>query len=128
MEESHLGLFIDIFYFENKADNKISTRWQYLCSKNAISQSLAKRGYKTADRKRKLLLSITKIFFVNNFFESYIINQVRRSNIKEIKNVGLLFEISRFGTAIFPRNFLGNEKRVDFEERMLPVLAKITNI
>lgn len=124
MEESHPGLFIDIFSFENIADSKISARWQYLCSKIAISQSLAKRGYKTADKKKKLLLSITRVFFANNFFESYIINQVRRFNTKETQNVGLLFGISRFDTAIFPRNFLGNGKRVEFEGRMLPVPVK----
>src|SRR5699024_2135922 len=66
MDDSHPGIFIDIFTFENIAENEIIGRWQYFCSKIAISQTLAKRGYKTATAKKKILLFITKTFFSNN--------------------------------------------------------------
>jgi lipopolysaccharide cholinephosphotransferase len=121
---SHPGIFVDVFCLENISDNKIASIWQYFCSKVVIAQTLAERGYKSASYKKKLILELVRLISFDKLKE-FLINQVRKYNSVETSRVGLLFGVSRYRTAIIPREYLGDGKYVEFENRLLPVPEKI---
>lgn len=68
LEGTHPGLFIDVFSIENIHNNNVLAKWQYICGQIAIAQSLAKRGYKSAGKTKRILIYLTKILLVNRFF------------------------------------------------------------
>ncbi|WP_018757166.1 LicD family protein [Paenibacillus terrigena] len=119
---AHHGIFIDVFCFENIADELIPSIWQYICSKLVIAKTLSERGYKSATSRKKMVLSVMKIF-PKVLVDKFLLKQIR-SNSNETSRVGLLFGRVKYKTAIIPKEYLGSGRFIEFEGRMLPVPEK----
>ncbi len=124
IEGMHLGIYIDIFTMENIPSSKIKLKWQYICGRIAVAQTIAKRGYKKAPFKKKIIMNISNIFFNNKLFDKYFINQARKYNNINTKFIGFLFNFSKFSKIVFDKNIFGKAKYLEFEGRMLPVPQK----
>ena len=60
-EDTHMGVYIDIFPCDNLHENKIMRKLQFAASKIVIANSLGKRGYLTNSKLKKAVILISRI-------------------------------------------------------------------
>ena len=120
----HKGIYIDIMCLNNVSSNKFYAYMQYLAALSLTAQTLRKRGYQTRSIKKKLVMFIAGIF-VKGFIKKGLIKFVRSKNNKQTRMVGHFFGRARYKNTTFPKEYLGKQRYVDFENTKLPVPEKV---
>lgn len=113
----HQGVYIDIFPCDNASNSVFVRKLQFFCSKIMIAKCLDKRGYETKSKGKKAFMLASKLLpfkLINRFS--------RLPKHKETKYVHTFYGgSSKLGKSVYPREWLKNIKKVDFEGRKLPI-------
>ncbi|MCF7906872.1 LicD family protein [Patescibacteria group bacterium] len=120
----HKGIYVDIMCLNNVSSNYIYRYLQYLCARILTAQTLAERGYKTNNKKKKIAIHIAKKI-IKKPIKKILIKFVRSLNKKKTKYVGHFFGKAEFKHTSFPKNYLGKPKFIKFADTFLPVPNKV---
>jgi lipopolysaccharide cholinephosphotransferase len=122
--QMHHGVYIDIMCLNNTSESIFIRFIQYLSARALSSSVLAKRGYKTNSKLKKLFLFISK-YFVKGFIKKLLLKIVRGLNDKETNLVGHFFGRAPFFKTSFKKSYLGIQRYVEFENTKLPVAQNV---
>lgn len=114
------GIYVDVFYLENVADNAVAAIIQYVFAKYYLCYQLAGRGYKNATLYKKLMM-VLSVPMRLGLIRKFVIRQATRYNKKQTSRYGFFYGRTRFRTAITPKYIYGTPKYVQFEDTQLPV-------
>jgi len=120
----HDGVYIDIMCLHNAATGRRARKLQYLAARTLSTFALAKRGYSTKSRKKKLALAIARVVDVPPVRRG-LLWFVRRFDDRPTGMVGHFFGRAPFAATSFPAAYLGTPRRVAFEDTTLPVPEKV---
>ena len=118
-EQTHMGVYIDIFPCDNLSDHKLWQNVQFLASKVVIARSLDQRGYLTDNPLKKIILLLSRISPRDLCLK---ITMMKRKT--DTKNVHVfLGAASKKAHSVFPRKWLEESVMMPFEDEMFPVSA-----
>ena len=117
----HQGIYIDIMCLNNVYKNIVPRYFQYFAALTLTAQSIAQRGYKSnRSLKKKVAMTFANLF-VRGVIKKFLIFFVRNLNKKPTVMVGHFFGKAPFLKTSFPRDWLGKQRYVPFEQEMLPI-------
>jgi lipopolysaccharide cholinephosphotransferase len=122
--DMHHGIYIDIMCLNNTSSNKYIRYLQYFSARVLNTRALIEKGYITNSIFKKFVLKIAKIF-INGFIKKILLYFVRIFNNEETKLVGHFFGRASFLKTSFPKDYLGKQRYIKFENLQLPVLSNI---
>ena len=118
-EQTHMGVYLDIFPCDNLSDHKIWQNVQFFASKVVIARSLDQRGYLTDNPLKKIILLLSRISPRDLCLK---ITMMERKT--DTKNVHVfLGAASKKSHSVFPRKWLEESVVMSFEDGMFPVSA-----
>ncbi len=118
-EDSHLGIYIDIFPCDNAFKNDSGRKLQFLASKIVIAKSLYKRGYVTDSITKKVFMAICRFLPAKPF-----INIVKGGK-KNSDCVHSFFAAARnYSKNVFPRDYMADTIQFKFEDKFYPVSSQ----
>ena len=118
--DMHHGIYIDIMCLNHAFSNRFGRYLQFIAARMLSTLALSKRGYQTPSATKKLALKFGAL--VNSkFLVKLLLRFVRCRNSSETVLVGHFFGRAPFFATSFPKRYLGNGRRVDFETLQLPV-------
>ena len=120
----HKGFYIDIMCLNNVSDNLVYRYFQYLCARILVAKTLSIRGYFTDDKIKKVVMKIADVM-VGEFVMKNLVSIVRSQNRKKTKFVAHFFGRAKFNNACFPKELLGEPRRVEFSGMLLPVPERV---
>lgn len=112
-EETHQGVYIDIFPCDNAAKTAFGRMLQFICSKVVIAKGLDRRGYDTDSVKKKIFIRLCRFLPVGFFLKA-----CKRGRADSQFVHSFLGGSSSFTRGVYPRNcieetacgeFCGNE-------------------
>lgn len=117
-DETHQGVYMDIFPCDNAAGSSLGRKMQFYASKVVIAKALDARGYDTDSRKKKLFIAGCRMLPMKPF-------------VKLTKGFGRKPELvhsflggaSSFEKNIYPRKCLENRINIEFEGMSYPIPA-----
>lgn len=118
------GIFIDIFPLDNVPNSKIKQYLWYLLGKILVSFGLQRRGYKSANRLKKILMFLSSPLYIRPIHNA-ILGYMQSYNKKNTDYIGGFELISRFKNTITPKEIWGESKYVKFEETELQAPSNI---
>ena len=117
----HEGIYIDIMCL-NGAARFVPWRYvQYLSGKMLSAYALARRGYDTRSRFKRLAMAAARLTVGVPPIKSLLLTIVRGLNNRSNSWVGHFFGRAPFAAASFPTAYLGTPRRVGFADAHLPV-------
>lgn len=122
--QMHHGIYIDIMCLNNTSGFASIRYVQYFCARVLSASVLARRGYETQSRIKKLFLFMAK-HFVSHFIKSLLLKIVRGFNGRKSQYVGHFFGRAPFKRTSFPKAYLGRPRYVKFETLLLPVAHNV---
>ena len=118
----HKGFYIDIMCLNNVSSNKFYRYTQYLSARLITIKTISDRGYITDSKLKKgAMLFFKRIDGVKRI----LVKIVRSLNSKDTKYVGHFFGRAKFSKTSFPKEYLGNQRYVQFSSANLPVPHKV---
>lgn len=118
------GIYVDVFRMEKVPDNKILSRWQYICGKYYLSYALSVRTYNSASLKKRILMWLSfpmKCRLIRDF----IFRQVTKYNSKpNCTHYGCFYTRYKYKNSILPMELYGTPLKVPFEGEMVPIPEK----
>lgn len=116
----HKGIFIDIMCLNNTFSNKYLRYTQYFCARILSATALAKRGYNTKSKRKKLALILS---YITRFYpiKLLLLGVVRGLNCCKTKYIAHFFGRAPFNNTSFERAYLSPARRVKFNNLELPV-------
>lgn len=121
----HEGIYIDIMCLNGAAS---ITPWryvQYLAGKALSAYGLARRGYDTSSRPKRLAMAAARVMVGLPPVKAGLLAVVRGLNDRPRAWVGHFFGRAPFAAASFPTRYLGQPRRVAFEDALLPVPEEV---
>lgn len=116
----HQGIYIDIFPCDNLSDSAFVRKMQFAASKIVIAKSLHRRGYQTDSVAKKLFMGCCALLPMKPMRALALL----RSR-KDTKMVHTFFgAASKYEKNIYPRGWLEQTTKVDFEDGKYPVSAE----
>lgn len=122
----HQGIFVDIMCLNNAPKSNLRKKVQYYSAGLLKARAISKTKYKTDSLKKKLQLTISKIF-VRGFIKKLLINNVRKYNKKESLEYAHVFGRAKFNNSYYPVADFGTPKLVNFENSMLAAPSNVEN-
>lgn len=116
----HKGFYIDVMCLNNTSSNKLIRFSQYIAARLIGTKALAKRGYKTDNKFKRLIIKVTNLL-VTGFTVRLLLKYVRSFNKKDTDMVGHFFGRAKFRNTSFPKKWLGEPRYTVFESACLPV-------
>lgn len=107
------GIFIDIFPINDISNNCIIARLQYIASKFYIARCLARYGYQTDNKLKKIVMGISKIF-VNGFIEKRMYKFITK-NRKNSKKCTLIWSQGSFSQLVYLKRKIFPYSKIKFE-------------
>lgn len=124
INKMHSGIYIDVMCLYNAYTNDAMRKFQFLAARILSAIGLARRGYETNSRAKRLALMIARI--VGRTPVKHALHWIVRSlDDKDTELVGHFFGRAPFRKTSFPRAFLGKTRRVPFEDAELPVAHNV---
>lgn len=118
-ELMHQGIYIDIFPCDSLSNAPIIGKLQFAASKAVIARSLAKRGYRTDSKIKKLALKLSCLVPAKAFCRF-----VRGEAYAGTKRVHCFFgAASKYEKSVFPREWMDETILLPFESGVFPVSA-----
>ena len=116
-EDTHMGVYIDIFPCDNLYENKIIRKLQFAASKIVIAKSLGKRGYLTNRKLKKVLILISQIMPVKilKIFVEY-----RKGTNSSMVHT-FFGGASQYVKSIYPREWISQTMLCPFEDDQFPI-------
>ena len=118
--DMHLGIYIDIMCLNHAFSSRLPRYLQFLAARFLSTVALAKRGYKTPSRMKRLALACAGVLGTK-WLTRRALNFVRSQNAKKTDLVGHFFGRAPFAATSFPTAYLGEPRYVQFETMELPV-------
>lgn len=119
-EETHMGVYIDIFPCDNLYENKFMRRLQFVASKFVIAKALGQRGYMTDSRLKKAFVFISQVIPRRLFT-----NFVQHKSGKASSMVHTFFgAASKYAKNIYPREWFCRMVYVRFEDMFFPISSR----
>lgn len=118
------GIFIDVFCYDNASNIKIVRYFQWLCNRLWVVMMLATKPYTTNSLKKKIALSIVKLF--NSKKLRRLVRNLGRTR-KKTNIVSVAWDRTRgnWNNYYYPRHFFKNSRDVNFEGVKFPVVGEI---
>ena len=115
--ESHQGIYVDIFPCDNLSDRKVIRKLQYFASKVVIAKSLYNRGYSTNSKIKKIFMQLCRIMPLKPFAKLTML----KSKIGTKKVHSFLGASSKYEKSIYEREWICDTVRMKFEDGEFPV-------
>lgn len=119
--EMHKGFYVDIMCLNNTTENKIYRFVQYTAARLLVSKTLSEKGYETSSFLKKITLFFSNLIVRGPVFKS-LLRIVRGLNKFDTKYVGHFFGRAPFGNTSFKKEYLGEQRYVEFSSTELPVM------
>lgn len=116
-EDTHMGVYIDIFPCDNLYENRIIRKLQFAASKIVIANSLEKRGYLTNSKLKKAVIFISRIMPTNILKDFVEYKKGTKSSMVHTFFGGA----SKYDKNIYPRNWFSKTKTCQFEDAQFPI-------
>lgn len=107
------GIFIDIFPITDISNNCIVARFQYIASKFYIARCLARYGYQTDSKLKKIVMGVSKVF-VNGFVEKYMYKFIMKKR-KNAKRCTLIWSQGNFSQLVYLKEKIFPYSEIKFE-------------
>jgi len=117
--ETHQGIYVDIFPCDNASDNEKIRKLQFYASKVAIAKSLWKRGYETDSVKKKVFMLFCCLLPHKPFVKFAMRKKENSSQYVQT----FLSCTSRYKKGIYKRSWFTETVEMDFEHLEVPVAA-----
>lgn len=115
--KTHMGVYIDIFPCDCAADREWLRKCQYYASKIIIAKSLARRGYATDSKKKKLFMAFSRIVPLKLVRRIVLLPNKKGSKLVH----SFLSAGKKYEKNVFPRTWLEETCKMDFEDRQFSV-------
>lgn len=116
-EDTHMGVYIDIFPCDNLYENKIMRKLQFAASKIVIANSLGNRGYLSNNILKKVVVWISRIMPVN-ILKGFV--EYRRGTTSSMVHT-FFGGASQYEKNIYPRSWLSQTRLCQFEDEEFSV-------
>lgn len=118
-EKMHQGIYMDIFPVDNLSDSAFVRKLQFAASKVVIAKGLARRGYLTDSKGKKLFMALCRLVPMG------VVRRMTRLDKKaNTRAVHTFFSAaSRYEKNVFPREWFQQRTMVNFEGMTVPVSA-----
>ena len=117
-ENTHQGVYIDIFPCDNCAATALGRKLQFWSSKVVIAKALDKRGYDTDSKKKRAFMAFCRILPTKPFLA---ITKGGKDDSALVHS--FLGGASGFKKSVYPRKCFRNQIPMDFEGAQYPVPA-----
>ena len=118
-DETHQGIYIDIFPCDNLSDSCVIRKIQFLASKVVIAKSLDRRGYLTDSILKKVFIAVCRCLPLRLMYKITCAN-----NSKNTKFVHtFLGASSKYKKSVYPREWFTNISYMKFADKEYPVSA-----
>ena len=122
--DMHHGIYIDIMCLNNTVDITPIRYIQYFCARVLSASGIAKQGYITNSKFKKVAIFIAK-YLIRGVIKSMLLSIVRAFNTKDTSLVGHFFGRAPFKKTSFSREFLSPPRYVEFNHLTLPVAKNV---
>ncbi len=119
-DESHKGIFVDVFRIDHAAPTRLGRLWQYVCAKYRLCYLLSKRTYRSATLPKRLMMLLAapqRIGFIRRYFE----RQQTGYNNRPTGYYGLLTQRTKYPHCIVKAEAVATTCYMPFEDTQLPV-------
>lgn len=117
-EQTHQGIYIDIFPLDQACGCELGRKLQYLASRVVLAKSLDKRGYETSSKKKKAFIALCRLLPTKCFL----------SMTKGKGNTGYVHSFlggtSSYKKGLYPRAWMEKTVLADFEGKKFPICAE----
>lgn len=120
----HQGLYLDVMCLHNAFSSPLLRRIQYLAARTLSAMALAKRGYESDSVAKRLALKFAH-WAGRTPLKALLLAFVRSLDGRDTPLVGHFFGRAPFPATSFPRQWLGQPRRVIFGDDMLPVPERV---
>lgn len=114
--DTHQGVYIDIFPYDNAAEGELGRKLQFYASKVVIAKSLFARGYETDSKKKKLFMAACRLLPMKPFLAF-----AKKGKFNSQKVHSFFAAASGYGKNVYPRAFFGETKPQAFHGGQFPV-------
>jgi lipopolysaccharide cholinephosphotransferase len=114
INNSHPGIFIDIFRLTYSRKDFFSRSFDFLLAKIVTVKALKKRGYKKSSWLKKILITTINILFPN-FIIEFFFNKITKTEKSDNKLVSFLFGNSKFSSSFFDKSLFADPIYFSFE-------------
>lgn len=115
--ESHQGIYIDIFPCDNASDKSWVCKLQFLAARVVVAKSLDRRGYVTHSKFKKLFMAFCRILPLKPFHK-FAMGKGKK-NSKRVHT--FLACTAKYKKGIYKREWFSETVDVDFEGMKAPV-------
>ena len=123
-EETHMGIYIDIFPCDNLYENEFMRRIQFIASKLVIAKALGMRGYRTDSRLKKAAVFLSKIL-PTRLMADFVQNKKGKTSSMVHTFFGAA---SKYEKNIYPRQWLSETISARFEDMDFPISSSYEKI
>lgn len=116
-EQTHMGVYIDIFPCDNLYENQIMRKLQFAASKIVIAKSLGKRGYLTNSKLKKAVILISQIM-PQNILKAFV--EYRKGTKSSMVHT-FFGGASQYTKNIYPRSWLSQTLPWQFMDDQFPI-------
>lgn len=115
----HQGIYVDIFPIDNASDNTFVRKLQFYASKIVIAKSLARRGYATDSKGKRLFMGLCRLLPLRLFHKI-----ATHKHATESEHVHTFVACtSRYAKGVYRREWIEKTVLMDFEGGRYPVSA-----
>lgn len=116
---SHQGIYIDVFPIDNASNNEVVRKLQYYASRIIIAKAFDKRGYETNSKAKKIFMTICRIVPLKPFSSLSKLRSAKDSDYVHSFFGGT----SSYKKGIYSRKWIAEITEKDFEGNSFPVSA-----
>ena len=117
--KTHQGIYIDIFPCDNASDSQLVRKIQYYSSRIVLAKALARRGYETNSKLKKLFMAGCSILPIKPFYRMALQRKAVQSKLVHTFFGGT----SKFEKGLLQRKWLTETVDMEFEGVTVPVSA-----
>ncbi len=116
-DQTHMGVYIDIFPCDNLSDHYAVGKMQFLASKVVIAKGLDRRGYSTDSRLKRVFMLLCRIIPLGAVRKLVLLQDDEHS----FRVHCFLGAASKYEKSVFPRSWLTERVSATFEDGCYPV-------
>jgi len=122
--DKHHNVFVDIMCLYSAPERKVLRYMQYASAQWLRVNALEKTKFMPKNKYKKIVLKVS-LAVVNPITKKIFIKHVRHYEKKDAKYAGHYFGRARFKNCAFPKEYIGKQRFVKFEDTEFPVFEKV---